>query len=67
MKWGFGEASIWSEVKGQVILGEDDFVDSLMSHLKKHNDVPEIPKGQRYAHRPALEIMFKKSILQDKR
>jgi putative transposase len=65
--WGIDKATIWTEVKGQAILGEDDFVDSLVDHLKRHKDIPEIPKSQRYANRPALEKIFTRSILTDKR
>jgi hypothetical protein len=67
VKWGIGKESVWNEVKGQTILGEDDFVDSLVDHLKKYQDIPEIPKSQRYANRPALEKIFNESILADKR
>jgi len=60
--WGIGQKTIWTAVRGQVLLGEDDFVDKLADHLKKHQDVPEIPRGQRYAHRPALEKLFKDEV-----
>ena len=52
---------------GQALLGEDDFVDSLAGHLRRHKDVPEIPKSQRYASRPTLEKIFSQSILDDNR
>jgi hypothetical protein len=39
-------------------LGEDEFVDKLADHLRKHKDIPEIPRSQRYADRPALEKLF---------
>ena len=67
VKWGIGKETIWNEVKGQALLGEDDFVDSLADHLRKHKDIPEIPKSQRYANRPKLEKIFNQSILDDKR
>ena len=67
MAWGIDKATIWTEVKGQAILGEEDFVDGLVDHLIRHKDIPEIPKSQRYANRPALEKIFTKSILTDKR
>jgi len=66
VKWGIGEESIWRKVKGQALLGEEGFVEGLMDHLRKHKDVPEIPKSQRYAARPALEKIFKESILKDR-
>ena len=58
--------SIWVGVRGQAILGEDDFVDKLTDYLGRQKDVPEIPKSQRYATRPALEKLFKESILSDR-
>lgn len=67
VRWGIGQESIWRDVKGQSILGEDDFVDSLLDYLTKHRDVPEIPRSQRYAHRPTLEQIFSASILKSKR
>ena len=54
-------------IEGQVILGEDNFVESLVDHLKKQKDIPEIPKSQRYANRPSLDKIFQESIIKDKR
>ena len=54
VSWGIGQKTIWTEVRGQALLGEEGFVDKLVDHLKKHKDIPEIPRGQRYAHRPSL-------------
>lgn len=65
-EWGIGKETIWREVKGQSILGEDDFVESLISHIKKHQDIPEIPRSHRYAHRPSLDKLFTKKALLDK-
>lgn len=67
VKWGIGKETIWNQVKGQALLGEDDFVDSLADHLRRHKDIPEIPKSQRYANRPTLDKLFSQSILDDKR
>jgi putative transposase len=58
VSWGIDQKSIWTEVRGQSILGEDGFVDKLIDRLKKHKDLPEIPRSQRYAHRPSLERLF---------
>ena len=63
---GIGKESIWAGVRGQALLGEDDFVERLTEYLGRHKDVPEIPKSQRYAARPALEKIFKGSILSDR-
>jgi hypothetical protein len=66
VRLGTGKESIWRGVKGQTILGEDDFVDRLTEYLERHKDVPEISKSQRYADRPALETLFGGSILKDR-
>lgn len=63
---GMEKTSLWAEVKGQAILGDDEFVDSLIDHLKKHKDVPEIPKSQRYVNRPSLDQIFPEGIIMDK-
>lgn len=66
VSWGIGGKSIWAAVKGQALLGENEFVDGLIDHLRKHKDIPDIPKSQRYLNRPPLEKIFPESILQDK-
>jgi REP element-mobilizing transposase RayT len=67
VKWGIDEESIWKDVKGQTLLGEEEFVDGLIDHLSKHREVPDIPRSQRYANRPALEKIFSESVLKDKK
>ena len=64
---GMGKKSLWSEVKGQAILGDDAFVASLIGYLTRHKDVVEIPKTQRYVNRPTLDQIFQEDILRDKR
>jgi hypothetical protein len=67
VQWGIGKQTIWTEVRGQALLGEDDFVDRLANRLRKHQDVLEIPRSQRYATRPALSKLFPEGIVQDQR
>lgn len=67
IQWGIGQKSIWTEVRGQALLGEEGFVDKFVDHLKKHRDIPEIPRSQRYAHRPSLEKLFSAAVLADLR
>jgi hypothetical protein len=50
-------------VRGQAVLGEEGFVDQLVDHLRKHRDIPEIPRSQRYTDRPSLEKLFNDKIL----
>ena len=58
VSWGIGKPTIWTEVRGQALLGEEDFVDHLVDHLKKRKDIPEIPRSQRFTDRPSLEELF---------
>ena len=67
IQWGIGQKSIWSEVRGQALLGEEGFVDKFVDHLKKHKDIPEISRSQRYAHRPPLEKLFSAAVKGDLR
>lgn len=64
--WGIGK-SIWHEVRGQALLGEESFADGLVDHLRNTKDIPDIPRSQRYADRPGLDKIFSSRILQDQR
>jgi putative transposase len=67
VRWGVGKVPIWTAVKRQAILGEDEFVRKFGDYLKKHKDIAEIPKGQRYAVRPDLDSLFTDTILQSRK
>jgi REP element-mobilizing transposase RayT len=62
---GIGK-SLWHEVRGQAILGEESFADRLADRLRKQEAVPEIPRSQRYAHRPGLEKIFTAAVLKER-
>lgn len=62
---GIGK-SIWHEVRGQAVLGEEDFAERLVEHVRNQKDIPDIPRSQRYAHRPGLEKIFPAGVLKDK-
>ncbi len=66
VQWGIGNQTIWTEVRGQAILGEEEFADRLVDHLRRHKDVPEIPKSQRYVPRPSLAKLFTEKVVRDK-
>ena len=55
-----GEETIWDKVKGQSLLGDDKFVESLLERVKGNKKIKEIPRMQRYIGRPELEILFKR-------
>ncbi len=59
---GIGQKTVWNDVRGQALLGEEDFVSELAGFLKKHKNVSEIPRSQRYVHRPSLEALFNKGL-----
>ncbi len=64
---GIGNKNIWKEVKGQSLLGEDDFIEVLIEYARGYEDVEEIPKSQRYVTRPGLDGLFIERIISDKR
>ena len=67
VRWGIGKGPIWTDVKGQVILGEDEFVCGFVDYLRKYKDISEIPKGQRYVSRPGLDKLFTEHIRQNRK
>jgi putative transposase len=50
---------IWDDVKGQSILGGEDFVSGLIDYARGYEEVKEIPKVQRYLNRPSLTEIFR--------
>ena len=67
VKAGIGGQSIWEKVKGQSLLGEDDFVKRIQRYLKGREEIKEVPKSQRYMGRPSLERLFEGRIVREKR
>lgn len=58
---GIGLKSIWEELQGQILLGEEAFIDSHRDLLHDKQPVKEIPRTQRYLNRPKLSNLFSKS------
>ena len=50
---------IWEDVKGQSILGDEEFVSRLIDYARGYEEVKEIPKVQRYLNRHNLTEIFK--------
>jgi putative transposase len=67
VKAGIGEEPIWSNLKGQIFLGEDTFVEKFIVYLKGREDIREIPKRQRYINRPSLGRLFERDALTNKK
>lgn len=55
---GVGRASPWSELKGQVLLGGDAFVEDMAPWLNAHATKGEIPKRQRLLRRPSIKTLL---------
>lgn len=58
--------SPWGEVRGQVVLGNDAFVEKLHTLLKGKGTLKEIPRSQRLLHRPSLKALFTKQVQKEK-
>jgi hypothetical protein len=63
---GRGLASPWEEVRGQILLGRDQFVERLSAELRDKRPLKEIPRQQRFAGRPTLRQLFPASSRLDR-
>jgi putative transposase len=63
---GIGTASIWDALEAQSLLGVEGFAEGLRHHVTGKRKIREIPKGQRYAGRPALAKIFPQRSRQKK-
>jgi putative transposase len=55
---GIGAISPWSELKGQVLLGDDAFIEKMAPNLTQKSKTLEIPRRQRLLHRPPLKTLL---------
>jgi putative transposase len=63
---GIGNPSIWDGLEAQSLLGVEGFAEGLRHHVTGKRMIREIPKGQRYAGRPALAKLFPQRSRQKK-
>lgn len=63
---GMGKETIWTKVMGQSILGGDEFVNGLVEQIRKHKDIPDISRSQRYVARPSLGDIFSNDVVRDR-
>lgn len=63
---GKGRLSPWAELRGQALLGSEDFVAKLLPMLEDACELKEIPRPQRLLHRPSLTKLFSKAVQGDK-
>lgn len=55
---GIGQDAPWEQVREQVLLGRETFVEGLLSHLQDKQALTEIPRAQRFAARPTNSQLF---------
>ena len=55
---GIQKGSPWNDLQGQILLGEEGFIDKFKDHLSDKEKIKEIPRAQRYVTRPALSKLF---------
>ena len=55
---GREEESLWSNLKGQILLGGEDFAERFLSYVKEKREIEEIPRSQRFASRLTLDRLF---------
>ncbi|MDD5006950.1 MAG: transposase [Syntrophorhabdaceae bacterium] len=63
---GIHDTTLWKNVKGQIFLGEKEFIERCKRILGKYDALHEIPRSQRFADRPSLEHLFTDNIQQQK-
>jgi len=59
--------SPWPDLKGQILLGSESFVERVQPLLEEKGELKEIPRGQRLAHRPGLAALIPAQVRENKR
>ena len=55
---GLGKDNPWRNLKGQILIGREDFVERFRELLTEKESIKEIPRQQRYVNRPELSVIF---------
>jgi len=58
VKEGINAKSPWNELQGQILLGEETFIERYRKLLHGKEQIKEIPRIQRYLNRPKLADLF---------
>lgn len=58
VKEGIGKPGPWDDLRGQILLGDDEFASEIELFLKQAKEVKDVPRKQRFANRPGLEGLF---------
>jgi len=64
---GMTGGSPWRDLRGQIFLGDERFVERSKGVLGEKNDLDEIPRIQRYANRPQLSELLGVGVISSKR
>jgi len=57
---GIGQASPWNQLKRQVLLGSENFVESLRPYIQDAEKLVEVPRTQGLLDRPTLADLFER-------
>lgn len=60
VRQGIKKKSPWEKLQGQILLGQDSFIETFKDLLRNKEAVKEIPRQQRYAGTPDLKEVFNK-------
>ncbi|HIP83861.1 MAG TPA: hypothetical protein EYH19_09930 [Desulfocapsa sulfexigens] len=52
---------------GQIVFGRSDFVTDIQRGLNEAKEIGKFPRAQRFPGRPAIEALFSKQEIQDKK
>ncbi len=61
-----GLPSPWPAVRGQAVLGPDDFVETMRPLLDNKDELKEISRAQRFLHRPSLAELLTSHMQSEK-
>lgn len=59
VKEGIKKNSPWNDLQGQILLGDEKFVEEFKDLLAGKEQIKEIPRSQRQVGRPSLQELFK--------
>lgn len=60
---GIAEEAPWRNLKGQCLLGDEQFLKTLLPHLEQKREEVEIPRCSRFVDRPSLRELFQYDVV----
>ena len=64
---GLRNESPWAHVRGQILLGNESFVERFRDRVGNQDEIQEISREQRYAGRPELRQLFAAQTAKDRK